>query len=159
VSLGRQWGCREARGHVAQNDDKVEPDIISIQPLNFNRKCGRKAFPPHVRKMAKFQSNKYSADSASKLRAAVKRHPFLLFGLPFVAIILTSSFMLTPVTALRYEKFDKKRRWTEKDKALSSTGLTRRKVDPREEYYVRFRIYVSRPIAGMRNELTIRHRG
>ena len=73
-------------------------------------------------------------------RSAVLKHPFVLFGLPFLAIIISGSFFLTPATALRYEKHDQKKKWLNKDEALSSTGnLTRRKVDPREEYYVSLR--------------------
>ena len=39
-----------------------------------------------------------------------ERNPFLWFGLPFMALILGSSFLLTPATALRFEKHDRKNR-------------------------------------------------
>jgi hypothetical protein len=35
-------------------------------------------------------------------------NPFLWFGLPFMAIIVGASFLLTPATALRYESHDRK---------------------------------------------------
>ena len=65
--------------------------------------------------------------------AAVDRHPFLLFGLPFLATVLGGSFALTPVTALRYEAHDRKVRQLGKDEELG-LGRGRRKVDVREEY-------------------------
>jgi cytochrome c oxidase assembly protein subunit 16 len=41
-------------------------------------------------------------------RANLPKHPFLLFGLPFIAIMVAGSFFLTPATALRYERHDRK---------------------------------------------------
>lgn len=68
-------------------------------------------------------------------RSAVQRHPFLLFGLPFISIMVAGSFFLTPATALRYERHDKKVRQMTQHEALS-LGTNKRKVDPKEEYYV-----------------------
>lgn len=68
-------------------------------------------------------------------RSAVQRHPFLLFGLPFITIMVAGSFFLTPATALRYERHDKKVRRMTQHEALS-LGTNKRKVDPKEEYYV-----------------------
>ncbi|PHH62859.1 hypothetical protein CDD81_6659 [Ophiocordyceps australis] len=86
-----------------------------------------------------FQSNKYlPASDASKIgmqyRAAIKKHPFLLFGLPFVAVMVAGSFVLTPATAVRYERRDRKVRQMTRQEEL---GMRRsaRKVDMREEYY------------------------
>ena len=69
-------------------------------------------------------------------RRHLAKHPFLLFGLPFIATIVAGSFFLTPATALRYEKHDMKVKTLSQDEAL---GLSkdRRKVDMNEEYYVR----------------------
>lgn len=89
--------------------------------------------------MAIFQSKKYRPASynntiAARYRASLNRHPFLLFGLPFLATILAGSFFLTPATALRYERHDRKVRRLSKDEALG-IGKDRRKVDMNEEYY------------------------
>ncbi|KAG8631408.1 hypothetical protein KVT40_000548 [Elsinoe batatas] len=86
--------------------------------------------------MAVFQSKKFhpSSSSAIKMRAAVSRHPFLLFGLPFMATMLAGSFFLTPATALRYERHDNKVKQLSREESLG-IGTNKRKVDLREEYY------------------------
>ena len=86
-----------------------------------------------------------SADAASTLggrigayyRTLLARHPFLLFGLPFIGTIVAGSFVLTPATAMRYEAHDNKVKTLSKEEAL---GLSkdRRRLDMNEEYYVRF---------------------
>lgn len=43
-------------------------------------------------------------------RKRLARHPFALFGLPFIGLVLGASFLLTPATALRYEKHDRRNR-------------------------------------------------
>lgn len=48
----------------------------------------------------------------------MNRHPFLLFGLPFISIMVAASFLLTPATALRYEKHDRKTSQLTQDEAL-----------------------------------------
>jgi cytochrome c oxidase assembly protein subunit 16 len=95
-------------------------------------------------KMA-FQSKNHKQSRAAMLyRSAVAKHPFILFGLPFLAVIVSGSFFLTPATALRYEKHDQKRKWMSKEEALSSMeGLQRRKVNPRDEYYVSMGVAVA----------------
>ncbi|KAF2167046.1 hypothetical protein M409DRAFT_22482 [Zasmidium cellare ATCC 36951] len=89
--------------------------------------------------MAVFPSKKYRSTTASstlpaRYRAALARHPFALFGLPFIATMLLGSFFLTPATALRYERYDRKVRQLTKEEELG-IGKDRRKVDLREEYY------------------------
>lgn len=89
-------------------------------------------------------------------RRILPKHPFLLFGLPFIAIMVGGSFLLTPATALRYERHDRKVRQVTREEALglgirsSAAGLKdgegegEGKVNPRrrmvgserEEYYV-----------------------
>ncbi|KAF2206004.1 cytochrome c oxidase-like protein-assembly factor cox16 [Delitschia confertaspora ATCC 74209] len=71
---------------------------------------------------------------ASRYRRALNKHPFLLFGLPFVTTIVAGSFFLTPATALRYERYDRKNQQMTKEQALG-IGKDRRKVDMREEFY------------------------
>lgn len=70
--------------------------------------------------MPVFQSKQFRSSGASlntlseKIQATYRRqlhhHPFLLFGLPFVGMVLGASFLLTPATALRFEKHDRKHR-------------------------------------------------
>ncbi|RAO73798.1 uncharacterized protein BHQ10_009810 [Talaromyces amestolkiae] len=81
-------------------------------------------------------------------RAKLPRHPFLLFGLPFIAVIVAASFVLTPATALRYERHDRKVRQLDQEEAIA-LGLKgengeesinrnpRRRIvgSDREEYY------------------------
>jgi len=83
----------------------------------------------------KFKSSSYEASLASKYRAALARRPFLLFGLPFITTMVLGSFFLTPATAIRYEKHDRKVRQLTKEEELG-IGKDRRRVDLKEEYYV-----------------------
>ena len=89
--------------------------------------------------MAIFQSKKFRPSSDTSLparyRAALARHPFALFGLPFIATMVLGSFFLTPATALRYERHDKKIKQLSETEALG-IGKDKRKIDLREEYYV-----------------------
>ncbi|EED18376.1 cytochrome c oxidase-assembly factor cox16, mitochondrial precursor, putative [Talaromyces stipitatus ATCC 10500] len=52
-------------------------------------------------------------------RAKLPRHPFLLFGLPFISVIVAASFVLTPATALRYERHDRKVRQLDQEEAMA----------------------------------------
>src|ERR1051325_8188490 len=65
----------------------------------------------------------------------MSKPPFALFGLPFLIVIVGGSFVLTPATAIRYERHDRKVRQMSKEEALG-VGKDRRKVDMKEEYYV-----------------------
>lgn len=90
--------------------------------------------------MGVFPKKKYvsAADSntiAARYRAALAKRPFLLFGLPFMTIIVAGSFVLTPATAIRYERHDRKVRQMTKEEELG-VGKAGRKVDIRDEYYV-----------------------
>ena len=69
--------------------------------------------------MPTFQSNPFRSSKGGdtlgeRLSAAYRRrlakHPFALFGLPFIGMMLGASFLLTPATALRYEQHDRKNR-------------------------------------------------
>jgi cytochrome c oxidase assembly protein subunit 16 len=91
--------------------------------------------------MPTFQRNKFrgSGDTSkisARYRALMNRHPFLTFGLPFLAVVVAGSFVLTPATAIRYERYDRKVRQLTKDEELNVRRAPR-KVDMREEYYVR----------------------
>ncbi|KAF2747395.1 cytochrome c oxidase-like protein-assembly factor cox16 [Sporormia fimetaria CBS 119925] len=71
---------------------------------------------------------------AARYRKALNKHPFLLFGLPFLTTIVAGSFMLTPATALRYERHDRKNQRVSQEEAMG-LGQNRRKVNMRDEYY------------------------
>lgn len=90
--------------------------------------------------MPTFQSNKFrGSGDAGKIgmqyRRLMSKHPFVMFGLPFLAVVIAGSFVLTPATAIRYERHDRKVRQMTKEEEL---GVRRsaRKVDMKEEYYV-----------------------
>ncbi|KAK1656160.1 cytochrome c oxidase assembly protein cox-16 [Colletotrichum phormii] len=82
----------------------------------------------------KFQSSAATNTFAAKYRAQMAKRPFLLFGLPFVAVMVAGSFVLTPATAIRYEKYDRRVRQVTKDEELNMRRSAR-KVDMKEEYY------------------------
>ncbi|GAD94875.1 cytochrome c oxidase-assembly factor cox16, mitochondrial precursor [Paecilomyces variotii No. 5] len=82
-------------------------------------------------------------------RAKLPKHPFVLFGLPFISVMVAASFALTPATALRYERYDRKVQQLSQDEAMElglkgpdgeGEGIKRnprRRVvgSEREEYY------------------------
>ncbi|KAI1825008.1 cytochrome c oxidase assembly protein COX16-domain-containing protein [Xylaria intraflava] len=89
--------------------------------------------------MAVFQSKKYRGAAyantfGAKYRAMMAKRPFLLFGLPFMSIIVAGSFVLTPATAVRYERYDRRVRQVTRDEEL---GFKKggRKVNMKDEYY------------------------
>ncbi|KAH7316735.1 cytochrome c oxidase assembly protein COX16-domain-containing protein [Stachybotrys elegans] len=90
--------------------------------------------------MRTFQNKKFvGKDGVNNLgtryRAVMNKHPFLTFGLPFIAVIIAGSFALTQATAVRYERNDRKVRQMTKDEELGLRSSTGRKVDMKEEYY------------------------
>lgn len=87
-----------------------------------------------------FPSRKYRipgdpGNVGARYRAMMAKRPFLLFGLPFLTVIVGGSFALTPATAIRYERQDRKVRQMTRDEELG-VGKTKRKVDMKDEYYV-----------------------
>lgn len=64
----------------------------------------------------------------------VHRHPFVMFGLPFVATIVGASFALTTFTQTRYDLRDQQVTSIEQEDQLKM-AKDRRKIDIREEYY------------------------
>lgn len=106
------------------------------------RKIPPRKIPPRtaLASMGAFQKNKYrsAADAntfAARYRAAMAKHPFLLFGLPFMAVIIGGSFVLTPATAIRYERHDRKVKMVSREDELG-IGKAGRRVNMREEYNV-----------------------
>jgi cytochrome c oxidase assembly protein subunit 16 len=91
--------------------------------------------PPFSSK--KFRPSSYNNTLPARYRAALAKHPFALFGLPFVGTMLLGSFFLTPATALRYERHDRKVKTMTEDEKLG-IGKDRRRIDMKEEYYVSF---------------------
>lgn len=94
---------------------------------------------PTLRRLS-FQSKKYrsAADKntfAARYRAHMAKHPFLLFGLPFMAVIIGGSFVLTPATAIRYERYDRKVKQVSREDELG-IGKSGRRVNMRDEYNV-----------------------
>ncbi|KAI0600641.1 cytochrome c oxidase assembly protein COX16-domain-containing protein [Biscogniauxia sp. FL1348] len=90
--------------------------------------------------MAVFPSKKFrgAADAntfAAKYRALMAKHPFFLFGLPFMSLIVAGSFVLTPATAVRYEKHDRRVRQMTREEELG-VGKSGRRVNMKDEYYV-----------------------
>ena len=84
----------------------------------------------------KYRPSSYGSSLPARYRAALAKHPFALFGLPFIATMVLGSFFLTPATALRYERHDRKVRQLTKEEELG-IGKEKRRIDMREEYYVR----------------------
>ncbi|KAI4250615.1 MAG: hypothetical protein L6R42_008711 [Xanthoria sp. 1 TBL-2021] len=91
--------------------------------------------------MPTFQSKKFVPKSyqntlAASYRSSLSRHPFLLFGLPFIATMVAGSFFLTPAAALRYERHDRKVKTLSRDEELGLKRTQGRKAfDINEEYY------------------------
>lgn len=106
------------------------PNCIWSQPRHSSRHITMGVFPKK-----KYVSSAESNTIAARYRAALAKRPFLLFGLPFVSIIVAGSFVLTPATAIRYEKHDRKVRQMTREEELG-VGRQGRKVDIRDEYYV-----------------------
>jgi len=65
-----------------------------------------------------------------RYRRTLKNRPFLLFGMPFVLTMLAGSFFLTPATAVRYEKYDRKTHMLDTQEALGLRGQMRLPPQP-----------------------------
>ena len=64
------------------------------------------------------QANSFGEKISGIYRRQLTNHPFMLFGLPFISMMLAASFLLTPATALRYEKHDRKNRTLTNSEAM-----------------------------------------
>lgn len=84
----------------------------------------------------KFTPSSQGTSFPARYRTALAKHPFALFGLPFLATMLLGSFFLTPATALRFERHDRKTRQLTREEEMGILGQEKRKFDMREEYYV-----------------------
>ena len=85
----------------------------------------------------KFRPSSFQDTFAAAYRARLARNPFLFFGLPFILTIVAGSFFLTPATALRYERHDKKTRQLSRSEELGLKDKKegRKAWDINEEYY------------------------
>ena len=84
--------------------------------------------------MSQLGSSKKLNSKRLRLNRTINKHPLLLFGLPFMAIILGSSFLLTPFTQIRFDHNDQKIKQLSKEDELK-IKRGRKKLDIREEYY------------------------
>lgn len=102
---------------------------------------------PSSRLLSTFSNKSFRATLpntiAARYRSALQKHPFLLFGLPFILTIVGGSFALTPATALRYERYDRKNQQMTQEERMG-LGQDRRKVDMKDEYYVSFSSFLRR---------------
>ncbi|KIJ59734.1 hypothetical protein HYDPIDRAFT_100140 [Hydnomerulius pinastri MD-312] len=80
--------------------------------------------------MPTFQANPIKSSS---INSTLKRYP-VLFGLPFVLIIVGASFGLQTFTQTRYDLQEKKVKQVSKEQALG-LDKSKKKFDIREEYY------------------------
>ena len=69
-----------------------------------------------------------------RINRKISRNPVLLFGVPFISIVLAGAYVLSNTQNVRYERRDSKVKLVSEEDAL---GLEhgRRKVNAREEYY------------------------
>lgn len=65
----------------------------------------------------------------------LRKYPFVLFGLPFVSIVVLSSFALAGFTQTKYELHDTKVTAMSKEEEIKMRK-DRKKIDIREEYFV-----------------------
>lgn len=120
---------------------KTQRATPTTDPHILPRRCARYSHI-HQSIMAVFPNRKFRSGAqtntlGARYRAQMAKRPFLLFGLPFMSVIVAASFALTPATAVRYERHDRKVRQLTREEELG-LGKGGRKVDIREEYYVSF---------------------
>lgn len=106
------------------------------------------AIPDCHPRMPAFPRNAFPTSTStntlgSRYRRFLKAYPFFAFGLPFIGTMLAGSFFLTPATAVRYEKYDRKTHMLDRDEALGLGRVRegakgrggRKSRDIREEYW------------------------
>ncbi|GAA5964814.1 hypothetical protein JCM21900_001454 [Sporobolomyces salmonicolor] len=70
----------------------------------------------------------------SVFSVSLRRHPFAIFGAPFLATVVLASFALSSFTQTRYDLRDQKVQAVTKEEELGMKK-GRKKFDVREEYY------------------------
>lgn len=77
-----------------------------------------------------------SSDLLTTVSSRARRRPFIFFGLPFLGVVVVASFGLEALTRTRYDLHESQvQTITKEDELRMSKG--RKKVDIRDEYYVR----------------------
>ncbi|KAI8060083.1 cytochrome c oxidase assembly protein COX16-domain-containing protein [Gongronella butleri] len=85
--------------------------------------------------MPTFQSKSFARESQiNSLSQKVKRHPFVLFGLPFIGIIVGASVGLSQLTQTKFDHRDMRHKKVEKEEALG-IDKSKRKLSIQEEYW------------------------
>lgn len=110
------WGAQDLK---AQFDVHTQ-----LSPWSFNLGCAGLI----ITTMPTFDSKQFRSTNQANLtwqeklghyyRQQVVKRPFLLFGVPFIGLVVGSSFLLTPATALRYERHDRLHRELSKSEAM-----------------------------------------
>lgn len=72
----------------------------------------------------------------ARMTPQVRRHPVMMFGVPFIITIVASSYGLSYMTQTRYDYNSSKVQSVSKEEELGMRK-DRRKIDIREEYFVR----------------------
>lgn len=92
---------------------------------------------PSILTFRKVDNMAFSSKSTNPnpLLRMVRQRPFALFGLPFLGLVVFSSFALSTFTQTRYDLNDSKTKSVSKEEELGM-NKDRKKVDIREEYYV-----------------------
>ncbi|KAG8998554.1 Cytochrome oxidase assembly [Tulasnella sp. JGI-2019a] len=84
--------------------------------------------------MAVFPSRPFNPNAPSnRVNSVLRRYP-LLFGLPFIGLIVGASFAMTPFTQTRYDLQKQKTQQISKEEDQRLEKI-RRPVDKREEYF------------------------
>ncbi|KAG2229540.1 cytochrome c oxidase assembly protein cox-16 [Thamnidium elegans] len=85
--------------------------------------------------MGTFSNKPYGQKSAlGPLAAQAKKRPFLVFGLPFLAIMVAGSFGLSQLTQTKFDHRDRRHTKVAKEEALGM-DKNRRKLSLQEEYF------------------------
>ncbi|ORX51183.1 hypothetical protein DM01DRAFT_1084991 [Hesseltinella vesiculosa] len=85
--------------------------------------------------MPTFQSKSFTGESRiNSLTQRIRQHPFLLFGLPFIVVVVGASFGLSQLTQTKFDHRDMRHKKVEKEEALG-IGKDRRKLSIQEEYW------------------------
>lgn len=69
------------------------------------------------------------------VKSSLQRRPFILFGLPFLGLVVFSSYALEKFTKTRYDYHNTKVQSVSKEEQLKM-DKNRKRVDLKEEYYV-----------------------
>jgi cytochrome c oxidase assembly protein subunit 16 len=174
----RRARSEKSRSHAAKppafaftstsNDEELckahHSNVLCAYPSFLLLRCISPTYQTHTMPgpfSSKSFANTLPNSLAARYRKQLTKHPFLLFGLPFLTTIVAGSFMLTPATALRYERYDRKNQQITHDQALG-LGQNRRKVNMKDEYYVGHLQLPEKTIGtwttGKRIELTVSQR-